>query len=166
MSGGAASAGGVLFPPCMRHRRSACTTSRSEAPRAPSVAFLHRAGQRAAFRRCIGDAPCVCFNGRENRGRGRPVSAAHAALPGLSSLSFVGVRIKWPAGRGGMAVKPGKPHRDCCDFGSMSTGTMASAIFGIRGERAIFGDLRRSKGSFSPSPSPHPPERVRRAGGA
>ena len=39
MSGGAASEGGVLLPPCMRHRRSACATSRGEAPRAPSVAF-------------------------------------------------------------------------------------------------------------------------------
>jgi len=72
MSGGAASAGGVLLPPCMRHRRSACATSRGEAPRAPSVAFCIVQGRVRPF----GDAPCVCFNGRENRGRGRPVFAA------------------------------------------------------------------------------------------
>jgi hypothetical protein len=52
----------------MRHRRSACATSRGEAPRTLSVAFR----SVLPFR----DAPCVCFNGRENRGRGRPVSAA------------------------------------------------------------------------------------------
>jgi hypothetical protein len=64
--------GGVLLPPCMRHRRSACATSRGEAPRAPSVAFCIMQGSVLPF----GDAPCVCFNGRESRGRGRPVSAA------------------------------------------------------------------------------------------
>ena len=62
----------VLFPPCMRHRRSACATSRGEAPRAPSVAFCIVQGSVLPF----GDAPCVCFNGRDDRGRGRPVSAA------------------------------------------------------------------------------------------
>ncbi len=66
MSGGAASEGGVLLPPCMRYRRSACATSRGEAPRAPSVAFCIVQGSVLPF----GDAPCVCFNGRENRGRG------------------------------------------------------------------------------------------------
>ena len=66
MSGGAASAGGVLFLPCMRHRRSACATSRGEAPRAPSVAFCIVQDSVLPF----GHAPCVCFNGRENRGRG------------------------------------------------------------------------------------------------
>jgi hypothetical protein len=81
MSGGAASSGGVLFPPCMRHRRSACATSRGEAPRTPSVSFCIVKGSVLPF----GDAPCVCCNGRENRGRGRPVSAAHAAS-GLASL--------------------------------------------------------------------------------
>jgi hypothetical protein len=72
MSGGAASAGGGVYPPCMRHRRSACATSRDEAPRAPSVAFCIVQGSVLPF----GDAPCVCFNGRDDRGRGRPVSAA------------------------------------------------------------------------------------------
>jgi hypothetical protein len=50
MSGGAASAGDV-FLPCMRHRRSACATSRGEAPRI-ECRVLHRAGQRAALWRC------------------------------------------------------------------------------------------------------------------
>ena len=58
-----------MLPPCMRHRRSACATSRGEAPRAPSVAFCIVQGSVLPF----GDAPCVCFNGRENSGR-RPVS--------------------------------------------------------------------------------------------
>jgi hypothetical protein len=71
MSGGAASAGGV-YPPSMRHRRSACATSRGEAPRAPSVVFCVVKGSVLPF----DDAPCVCFNCRDGRGRGRPVSAA------------------------------------------------------------------------------------------
>jgi hypothetical protein len=58
--------GCVLLSPCMRHRRSACATSRGEAPRAPSVAFCIVQGSVLPF----SDAPCVCFNGRENRGRG------------------------------------------------------------------------------------------------
>jgi len=87
MSGGAASAGVCLPTPCMRHRCSACATSRGEAPRAPSVAFCIVQGSVLPF----GDAPCVCFNGRENRGRGRPVSTARKAT------------------------------RDCRDFASMST---------------------------------------------
>ncbi len=68
-----------MFPPCMRHRRSACATSRGEAPRAPSVAFCIVQGSVLPF----GDALCVCFNGRENRGRGRPVSAARKLVEGL-----------------------------------------------------------------------------------
>jgi len=83
MSGGAASAGGFVFPPCMRHRRSACATSRGEAPRAPSVAFLHRAGQRAALWRCT----VRLLQRPREQGRGRPVSAAHAASPGASLCS-------------------------------------------------------------------------------
>jgi hypothetical protein len=64
--------GGDVFPPCMRHRRSSCATSRGEAPRAPSVAFCIVQGSVLPF----GHAPCVCSNGHENRGRGRSVSAA------------------------------------------------------------------------------------------
>ena len=56
----------------MRHRRSACATSRGEAPRAPSAAFCIVQGSVLPF----DYAPCVCFNGRDGRGRGRPVSAA------------------------------------------------------------------------------------------
>ena len=77
---------GVLLPPCMRHRRSACATSRAGRQRLPA----HRASRSASCRatcRPFGDAPCVCFNGREHRGRGRPVSAAHAASPGASLRS-------------------------------------------------------------------------------
>ena len=78
--------GGVLLPPCMRHRRSACATSRAGRQRLPA----HRASRSASCRaacRPFGDAPCVCFNGREHRSRGRPVSAAHAASPGASLRS-------------------------------------------------------------------------------
>ena len=57
---------GGVFPPCMRHRRSACANSLCEAPRAPSVAFCIVQDSVLPF----GHAPCVCFNGRENRGRG------------------------------------------------------------------------------------------------
>ncbi len=48
------------------------TRDLTEAPRAPSVACCIVQGSLLPF----GHAPCVCFNGRENRGRGRPVSAA------------------------------------------------------------------------------------------
>jgi hypothetical protein len=73
MSGGTASAGVRLVPtvpapPPLSMR----DLTRGEAPRAPSVAFCIVQGSVLPF----GDAPCVCFNGRENRGRGRPVSAA------------------------------------------------------------------------------------------
>jgi hypothetical protein len=60
--------------------RRACATAAQHAR--PSRAVRLRAHRASRF--CIvqgsvlpfGDAPCVCFNGRENRGRGRPVSAA------------------------------------------------------------------------------------------
>jgi hypothetical protein len=72
MSGGAASAGfclpAVHAPPPLSMRDLA----RGEAPRAPSVAFCIVQGSVLPF----GHAPCVCFNGRDDRGRGRPVSAA------------------------------------------------------------------------------------------
>jgi hypothetical protein len=54
----------------------------------------HRVSRSASCKDSVlpfGDAPCVCFNGRENRSRGRPVSTARKAT------------------------------RDCHDFASMST---------------------------------------------
>jgi hypothetical protein len=65
--------------------------TRGEAPRAPSVAFCIVQGSVLPF----GDAPCVCCNGREDRGRGRPVSAARKATR--------------------------KATRECHEFASMST---------------------------------------------
>ena len=83
MSGGVASAGGlapaVHAPPPLSMR----DLTRGEAPRAPSFAFCIVQGSVLPF----GDAPCVCFNGRENRGRGPPFSAAHAASPAASLRS-------------------------------------------------------------------------------
>jgi hypothetical protein len=52
---------------------------------------------------------------------------------GLSSLSFVAVRIKWPAGRGGMAVRPGKPRFRIHVY---STASAASSV--DRGDRKGF----------------------------
>ena len=132
-SGGAASAGCVLLPPCMRHRRSACATlpplsMRKGSPRTECSALC-----RAAC--CpFGDAPCVCFNGRENRSRGRPVSAAHAASPGVSLRSRSsecasnGQRVEEAWLRG--LERPMDGH----EFASMST------VYGIREEGAIVGD--------------------------
>ena len=85
-SGGAASAGGLApaahAPPPLSKRD---LTAR-EGKRLPA----HRASRSASCRAAccpFGDAPCVCFNGRGHRSRGRPVSAAHAATPGASLRS-------------------------------------------------------------------------------
>ena len=82
-SGGVASAGGlapaVHAPPPLSMRD--LTRGKAKAPRAPSVAFRIVQGSVPPI------WPCVSFNGRERRSRGRPVSAAHAASPGASLRS-------------------------------------------------------------------------------
>jgi hypothetical protein len=92
MSGGAASAGGCLpavhAPPPLSMR----DLTRGEAPRAPSVAFCIVQGSVLPFGE---HAPCVCINGRENRGRGRPVSTLSPPhmLPRLGPLFALVRRI-------------------------------------------------------------------------
>ena len=121
-----------MFPPCLRHRRSACATSR--AVRLPAHRVSRSASCRAAccplamYWRCT----VRLLQRPREQGQRAPCLRRTCCLAwGLSSLSFVGVRIKRPTARGGIAV------RDCHDFESMSTGTMASA------GRS---DRRRSKG--------------------
>jgi hypothetical protein len=122
MSGGAAYLRGgclpaVPAPPLLSMRDLTC----GEAPRAPSVAFCIVQGSVLPF----GNAPCVCFNGRENRGRGRPVSTLSPPhmLPRLGPL-FALVRcsahqMACGARRNGCA-EAWKATMDSRDLGSMS----------------------------------------------
>ena len=103
MSGGVASAGGlaptVHAPPPLSMRD--LTRGKAKDPRAPSVP--HRAGQRAALWQCT---MRLLQRLREQEQRAPCLRRTCCLACGLSSLSFVGVRIKRPTGRGGMAVRP------------------------------------------------------------
>ena len=79
LGGGGGLAPAVHAPPPLSMRD--LTRGKAKAPRAPSVAFRIVQGSVPPI------WPCVCFNGREHRSRGRPVSAAHAASPGASLRS-------------------------------------------------------------------------------
>ena len=116
--------------------RNACATaaqharpSRAGRQRLPA----HRASRSASCRAAccpFGDAPCVCFNGREHRSRGRPVSAAHAASPGASLRSRSRRRAHQTAngsGRGGMAVRPRTPRGTAMSLDPCLQCTVASA---------------------------------------
>ena len=106
-SGGAASAGGSCS------RRACATAAQHARPHAregkgsprTERRVPHRAGQRAAHL-----AVRLLQRPRTQEQRAPCLRRTCCLAWGLSSLSFVGGRIKRPTGRGGMAVRPRTPR--------------------------------------------------------
>ena len=110
------------------------TRGKAKAPRAPSVAFRIVQDNVPPIWRC----PVRLLQRPRTQEQRAPCLRRTCCLAwGLSSLSFVGGRIKRPTGRGGMVVRPRKPTRDGHEFGSMST-----VYGGICEERAIVCDRK------------------------
>ena len=119
----------VHAPPPLSRR----DLTRGEAPRAPSVAFRIMQGSVLPF---WPYAVRLLQRPREQEQRAPCLRSTCCLAWGLSSLSFVGVRIKRPTARGDKAVRPRKPRGTamsldpCLQYG------------GIREERAIVGDRK------------------------
>ena len=117
--------GGVLLPPCMRHRRSACATSRAGRQRLPA----HRASRSASCRAACRPFGRASASTAANAGAEGALSPPHMLprLGPLFALVRVGGRIKRPTGRGGMAVRPRTPRGTAMSLDPCLQCTVASA---------------------------------------
>ena len=117
--------GGVLLPPCMRHRRSACATSRAGRQRLPA----HRASRSASCRAACRPFGRASASTAANTGAEGALSPPHMLprLGPLFALVRVGGRIKRPTGRGGMAVRPRTPRGTAMSLHPCLQCTVASA---------------------------------------
>ena len=119
----------------MRHRRSACATSSAVRLPAHRVFRIVQGGVLPIWRCTVR----LLHRPRTQEQRAPCLRRTCCLAWGLSSLSFVGGRIKRPTGRGGMAVRP------CTPRGTARSLDPCLQYGGIREERAIVGDRKGSR---------------------